>query len=117
MKKSFDLRKFLIPILRRKSLYYPERHRALNLAKIERGFYRCRSCQQGFGRKEIHVDHVASVISTKEGWVDWNTYIARLFVPAEELQVLCIACHNIKSQLEASLRTLNKKKAKKSRKT
>jgi hypothetical protein len=116
MKGPFDLRKFLIPILRRKSLHSPERTRCLNLARIERGFYRCNSCKNGFSRKNVHVDHIDAVVSVKDGWVDWNTYIERLFIPAEEMQVLCVACHTVKCQLEASLRSINKKKSKKNKK-
>lgn len=110
--KKFDLRRFLIPILRKKSLYYPERNRALQLARVERGFYKCRACQKNFGRKEVHVDHIESVISVKDHWIDWNTYIERLFVPAESYQILCISCHHDKTQIETELRKINKKKQK-----
>ncbi len=112
-KKPFDLKRFLIPILRKKSLQYPERNRALNLSKIERGFYKCRNCGKAFGRKEVHVDHIQSVISVKDDWVDWNTYISRLFVPAEELQILCFQCHNSKTLVENELRRINRKKKRK----
>lgn len=113
MKKPFDLKRFLIPLLRRKSLFYPERNRAINLAKIERGFYRCKACKGAFSRKQIHVDHIQSVISVKDAWVDWNTYIERLFVPAEMLQILCINCHSSKTLVEQELRQINKKSIKK----
>lgn len=116
-KKIFDLKRFLIPILRRKSLFYPERARAINLSKIERGFYRCKACEGAFSRKQIHVDHKQSVISVKDAWIDWNTYIERLFVPAEQMQVLCINCHSAKTQIENQIRSVNKKKDKKKKKT
>lgn|ERR1035437_460156 len=116
MKKPFDLKRFLIPLLRRKSLYYPERNRALQLSRIDRGLFRCQNCQQGFGRKEVHVDHIQSVVSVKDGWTTWDNYINRLFVPAEQLQVLCIACHSSKTLIEQELRQINKKKVKKTKK-
>ena len=116
MNKPFDLKKFLIPLLRRKSMYYPERNRALQLARIDRGFYRCAFCKQGFSRKQVRVDHINSVVSVKDGWVDWDHYINRLFVPAEQLQVLCIEHHEHKTQMEQALRVINKKKVKKTKK-
>ena len=112
MKKPrvFDLKRFLIPLLRKKSLYYPERQRCLQLARIERGFYRCNACSGSFSRTQVHVDHRDSVVGVKDGWVDWNTYIERLFVPAEKLQCLCIQCHESKSAVESALRVINRKK-------
>lgn len=104
------LKRFLIPILRRKSLYWPGRQEAKRDARVERGFYKCFHCDQFFSTKEVHVDHRDSVISTKEGWVDWDTYIKRLFVPKEQLQILCVNCHNSKSLLEQEIRKVNKKK-------
>lgn len=109
VKKPFDLKRFLIPLLRRKSIYYPERNRCLQLARKERGFYECKACNKLYGRKEVHVDHIKSVVSVRDAWVDWNTYIERLFVPAEQMQVLCINCHAAKTATEQELRLLNKK--------
>lgn len=107
------LRKFIIPILRKKSLYWPARNEALKLARVERGFYKCQNCGKLFSRKEVHVDHIKSVIDTKEAWQSWDVYISRLFVPVEELQVLCIRDHESKTLLENNLRQINRKKKKK----
>ena len=115
-KKPFDIKRFLIPILRRKSVYSPERNRCLQLARRERGFYECKSCNKLFGRKEVHVDHIQSVVSVRDAWIDWNTYIARLFVSAEEMQVLCVNCHSSKTLLENELRSINKKAKNKKKK-
>ena len=106
------LKKFLIPLLRKKSLYWPGRTQALGLARIERGFYICANCKNKFGRKNVHVDHIKSVIDTSTGWDSWDTYIKRLYVPAEQLQVLCVQCHKSKSLLESQLRKIYKRKNK-----
>lgn len=114
--RIFDLKKFLIPLLRRKSLYYPERNRALSLSRVERGVYKCKSCEQLFKKAEVHVDHIESVINVQTGFTTWDEYINRLFVPAEKLQVLCIACHDTKTLTENFLREINKKKRKTTKK-
>jgi 5-methylcytosine-specific restriction endonuclease McrA len=36
--------------------------------------------------------------------VDWNTYIVRLFVTKDQLQVLCKPCHKEKTNLENTAR-------------
>lgn len=111
---SYDamLKKFLIPLLRKKSLYWPGRTQALNMARVERGFYLCANCKNKFGRKNVHVDHIKSVIDTSRGWDSWDVYIKRLFVPASQLQVLCIGCHNSKTLVENNLRKINKNRKK-----
>lgn len=108
-----QLKKFLIPLLRRKSLYWPGRNEAFQNARKERGFYECANCKKLYGRKELHADHIDSVISTKDAWQGWDVYIKRLLVPASHYQILCVACHSSKTLLETNLRKINKKKSKK----
>lgn len=78
-------------------------------ARLERGKYRCAACNKAVGPtkvvkgkrvKNIFVDHIEPVVSTKEGFVDWNTYIDRLFCEKDNLQLLCKSCHDKKSQRE-----------------
>lgn len=51
----------------------------------------------------IQVDHVIPVIGP-EGFVDWNTFIDRLFTTKDNFQVLCKACHDAKTKDEKELR-------------
>lgn len=95
--------------LRRISYQFPERQKALANARVERGMYRCKMCEDAgidatYGRKEIQVDHIEPVISIESGFIDWNDYIARLFCKADNLQILCKSCHQIKSYLENDIR-------------
>lgn len=107
-----QLRRFLIPVLRKKSLWWWGRTEAFRRARKERGFYECANCKQLFGRKEVHADHKESVISVKDGFKTWDEYLIRLFVKPEEYSILCIPCHSSKTLVENNLRKINKKKKK-----
>lgn len=70
--------------------------------------YRCAGCNNVFKQKDVQVDHIDPVVSTIDGFVDWNEYIMRMFCEADGLQVLCTECHNIKTQNERKQRKENK---------
>lgn len=113
-KRQADLKRFLIPVLRRATYRWKERGEALKSARIERGLYKCASCFQDFKAKEVQLDHIYPVVDPKIGWIDWNTFIQRLFVFKEGWQVLCKTCHDEKTMLEDALRhAFSKKKRKK----
>lgn len=108
-----DIRRFLIPALRRlsprfkqkvgKDWIYP-RTAALQNARVDRGLYQCASCKEAFKQNEVVVDHIDPVVPIEGDDYDWNTFINRLFVPVEGLQILCNPCHDSKSLLEDALR-------------
>lgn len=115
MAKEKSLKTFLTGILRRASLKWPARTEALRQARVDRGLYKCAMCENVFKKQETSVDHKEPVIPMDSSFTDWNTFIERLFVGVEGLQVLCHTCHNLKSQIEDDMRaTYNaKRKAKK----
>lgn len=109
-----DIRRFLIPVLRRASLRfklkdksYP-RTTAKQNARIERGLYKCASCGEAFKEKDTVVDHINPVVALEGDDYDWNTFINRLYVGADKLQILCIPCHDLKSLQEDNLRTAHR---------
>lgn len=76
-------------------------------------FFQCNVCKKWERRKKISVDHIEPVISIEEGFVDWNTFVDRLFVSIDKLQVLCEDCHSEKTKKERNLRkTVDKDKIK-----
>jgi hypothetical protein len=116
MAKVPDLKKWLIPQLRKISKFWPEKHEVLNEAKVkvQIGVYKngnpeyktlikCNGCKELFERNEIDIDHINPVISTT-GFEDWDTYITQLFCPSSGLQILCKKCHLSKSTFEAGER-------------
>jgi len=111
---------FVKQSLRRASYRWPFKHMAKNDQRIERGFYRCQSCNGAFGPKEINLDHIEAVEDIKTGFAGWDKFIDRLFTRTKGFQVLCLPCHDAKTLVENEQRRANglkpvnrKKKAKK----
>ena len=124
-KKEFSLKNHIEKSLRasfRKAPVYNEAKRRAKEEYFEtskhgkplrRVHYKCAQCGKFFldktGFKEIAVDHISPVIDTATGWVDYNTYIDRLFCSVDNLQILCNyagerdgvrSCHKLKTAKE-----------------
>ncbi len=69
-------------------------------AKKDAVQYRCGVCQVYVGSTHVSVDHIEPVVSVSDGFIDFNTFIQRLFCDANNLQVICDECHNVKTQKE-----------------
>jgi len=107
--KEINIRPFIIQKLRSASLSWPARNEAMKRARISRGLYECAICTEQFKRKQMHVDHISPVVCPSIGWVDFNTYIDRLFCEPEGFQCICTSCHSIKTEQEAVLRKFHKR--------
>lgn len=108
--KTFIFKPWMIGQIRRISYRYPPRYETMNAAKVERGKYRCASCKEIHQRKDTAVDHIIPVIDPAVGFVDWNTYLERMFCGPEGFQVLCKTCHDNKTQDENKVRQSVKKR-------
>ena len=98
------MRHWLTNKLRRLSYQWPPRREAITRARTERGVYTCNICRGSFGPKEIQLDHIHPVVDEEAGFIDWNTYIDRLFCDVDGFQVLCKTCHDAKTFLEKEIR-------------
>lgn len=104
------LKNFIISALRSASNRYPPKYECLNAAKVGKKVnkatgrlaehYKCAACKKHFVAKEVQVDHIEPVVSPLTGFIDWNTFVARMFCPITNLQVLCRWCHKVKSDKE-----------------
>lgn len=86
-------------------------------AWVSRGVYKCAVCgKEGpatlpplEGRKRRRnnaaVDHIEPVVDPAVGFIDWNTYIDRMFVELDSYQVVCYSCHSIKTKQERDIAT------------
>lgn len=94
-----------------------------DLGKRKAVRYKCAECGGLFMRTAVAVDHIMPVVCLIEGFIDFNTFIARLFCDKKNLQVLCsykikdkhkyndkLSCHHTKSQEERKIRKANKAK-------
>ena len=104
------LKAFIISGLRAASRRYPPKFEALNEAKTTKKInqktgriaqhYMCKACKDEFPAKDVAVDHKKPVVDPAVGFVDWNTFVSRLFCEKKNLQVLCTACHKAKTMKE-----------------
>ena len=105
---------WIISLLRRGTMRWPPRNEALAKAKTEKKIntatgrmaqhFKCAVCLQDYSAKNVVVDHIEPVVLPGIGFIDWNTYIERMFCSVENLQVLCKTCHDIKSSIEKTQR-------------
>ena len=107
-------------ILRRNSIKWGESNKALREAFIRKEgrkyIYRCASCKGEFTRKEVHRDHIDPVVPIEKLITELTVdeYCARLLPESSGYQILCISCHDNKTQAENSQR--KKKYVKKTKK-
>lgn len=92
----------------------------LKAARVSRGLYLCSCCKKhvptsvkvGARRsKNVMVDHIEPIVPVT-GWVSWDSCIERMFCEADNLQLMCKACHDKKSKKEAAERAAHRRKAK-----
>lgn len=105
---------FLISSLRAAMRRWPPKWKALNNAKVGKQpnkhtgrmaeHYSCASCGGVFIAKEVQVDHINPVVDPDYGFIDWETYLDRMFCEEENLQVLCKGCHKVKTNEERKQR-------------
>lgn len=116
------IKSFITSVLRAGYRKWPPRFEALAKAKCGRKInkasgrmaehYKCAGCKKEFPAKDVQVDHKDPVVDPKVGFIDWNTFIDRLFCGVENLQILCSSCHDKKTKKETSVRTTTRKESK-----
>lgn len=88
---------------------YPPKYEAIKSAFTKRkknkasgreaAHFLCAECKGEFPQTGIQVDHIVPVVG-HEGFVSWDSFIDRMFCPVENLQILCKACHKVKTAKE-----------------
>ena len=96
-------KRYVMSALRRISLWWPERTKAKQAARVSRGISRCAICGKKFRSKDMQVDHIIPVINVS-GFNGYDGPIKRLLCYAEEFQVLCRNCHKEKTNQEKQKR-------------
>ena len=100
---------FIKSALRSASNRWAPKYKTKQNARIARNTYVCSQCQKKVGNRGIKIDHINPVVSVETGFVNWDTYIARLFVELDGFQALCKDCHDKKTSAENKQRKANKK--------
>lgn len=117
-KEEAKLRNFIISTLRGSFRRYATKYEVLDEAKTEKKVnpdtgrlaqhYRCNGCKKEFVQSQVQVDHIVPVVKAT-GFTTWDDYINSLFCSKDNLQVLCLGCHKIKSKDENAVRRIQKK--------
>jgi hypothetical protein len=117
---------FVVSALRAAFRRWPPKFKLLKSAATERRInpktgklamhYKCAQCGGEFPLKEVQVDHIKPVVDPTKGFVDWDTFIERLYCEKRGLQVLCKnVCHKEKSKAERIARNGPRKQSGKPR--
>jgi len=61
--------------------------------------YTCASCEEQFKSTEVQVDHIKPA-GTLKTYSDLPKFVETLFCEADNLQVLCKECHDVKTKEE-----------------
>lgn len=117
IRKTPSLKNWLIPRLRRISMYWPEIKKARDRAKVYfpigwhkngnpiiKRYFVCQNPECGLlcgEEREGAVDHINPIVDVNDGFIDWNSYIPGLFCDESNLQFLCLLCHENKTNFES----------------
>jgi hypothetical protein len=117
VKKEWSPHPYLVAAFRKVWYWSPERRQTLSSAKIGKDQWQCHSCpnivvkekyvtKKGRSRTRMtgSVDHIVPIGKQPRSWGEYNEYLAKTFCPASNLQVLCKACHGVKSKSEGKER-------------
>lgn len=115
---SGKLRTFITGVLRSGFRKFPAKYETLKSASVGKKVnvktnriaehYKCAECKKDYPAKDVNCDHTNPVIDPKVGFVDWDTYIRRMFCGKDNLQVLCTKCHDEKTANERIIRNETK---------
>ena len=105
MKKLPELKTWLRWQLRKISLRWPARSQAMARARVEWGVYKCEGCKSTTRAKDVQADHIVPVVGS-EGFTNWDDFITRLFCSADNYQILCKTCHQIKTTINHDMHSL-----------
>ena len=89
--------------LRSKSLRWPPRSEALELArrpykgsnKLQKWEYSCSICKQWYKAKDVCVDHYPKPAGSILSVEDIGAFVNNLYCEVDNLRVLCVPCHEV----------------------
>ncbi len=105
---------WIIALLRKGTMRFPPRNEALKAARTEKKInvktgrmaqhFKCAGCGGEFTSTNVVADHIYPVVDPNKGFVNWDTYIERMFCTKDNFQCLCSECHDVKSAEERTQR-------------
>ena len=114
-------RSFVISLLRAGTMRWRPKHDAIKRAFIGNGpnprtgrpckLHRCERCAGIFSQSDMVADHRQPVVEPEIGFVDWNTYISRMFVESDAFDSICVTCHASITAEQNQIRALRRSQA------
>jgi len=122
------LKAFIMGSLRKTHEKWGPANESKKLARTRRGFYRCAGCKeevtatipavyktgkkagQSYRKNNAVIDHRDPVVDPAVGFVSWDEVCKRMYVEVEAYDILCDACHSIKTKEENQIRAERKRK-------
>lgn len=104
--KTFNVKSKVVSAIRKIWLYSPNRREAVKRAKEDKDYFRCEKCN-GLCEK-IQIDHKIPTVPLT-GWDGYDYFIGRMFCAPDELQSLCVRCHDKLTKEQNVIRKKNKK--------
>lgn len=117
--KRMTKKTWIMSGLRRMTYRWPPLNEVEKNSRVERGRYKCATCGELFKAGEYAKDHVVPIVPYEgfplhpvTGGPDWTIIIERMLTDVEDLQILCHACHDMKTAIEDSMRASYNQKQK-----
>lgn len=113
MKYDSKFKSFIISLLRRGTFRWKPRSEAKRkrrcvIGKYKNGKdkygYKCDVCNGKFMDKDTIMDHIDPVVDPKTGFIDFDTYIVRMYCGEAGFQLLCSECADKKTREENEIR-------------
>jgi len=114
-------RTFVKGALRQATMKWKPIQDCKKFARIRRGWYLCACCGEEIPStivvnrkrtKNAIVDHIKPIVPPETGFTTWDECIERMYCELDNLQLICLACHNIKCGEEKIISDARKKKEK-----
>lgn len=111
-------RTFVKGALRQATMKWKPIQDCKKFARIRRGWYRCACCKEEIpstivvNRRRVKnaiVDHIKPIVDPRLGFTTWDVCIERMYCELDNLQLICLACHNVKCAEEKVISDVRKR--------
>lgn len=122
------MNQFIMGALRKAHVKWGPANKSKQKARVRHGFYLCAGCKEEvpatipsvyksgkkagkpYRKENAAIDHRDPVVDPAVGLTSWDEVIKRMFVEMDEYDILCDACHSIKTKEEGQIRAERKRK-------